>query len=223
MENIVLMQSKFEVAALRDNLEKLIKSIDKNTFDVAEALHKVKVNNYYVEWGFDSYKSYLFSLNMKISKAQYLTKIVGVMESLSIPRAAYEPVGVTKLREICTLDPNGFYFNQEKNLNEPLAGYIIGLVTKGADMSIEELREHIAILKGLTGEDELVFMNFKVKKIVKEKVILPALALAQANIGSVAKDDEGNSIDASPSRALELILADYLSNPANTPLEPVIE
>ena len=48
-----------------------------------------------------------------------------------------------------------------------------------------------------------------------ENTITPALELAKANIGSVSKDEEGISIDASDSKAIEMIAVEYLNDASN--------
>jgi hypothetical protein len=51
-----------------------------------------------------------------------------------------------------------------------------------------------------------------------DNTVRPALELAKNAIGSVGKDDEGVSQDASDGAALEAITAEFLANPANNVL-----
>lgn len=210
-------------AKVKQSLENLIHSLQKNTFDVAELLHEVKSKHYYSSWGFDTFKEYVNNLDIKSRKAQYLVRIVDVMNEVSIPRETYEPVGLSKLREITSLEPKETYTNKETGAITPLSEFITAFVEKGKEMSLDDLKEHVRTLKGLTDENELVWLNFCLKKSVRDDVVKPALELAKANIGSVGKDEEGYSLDASDGRALEMVAIEYLNDPANRPLEAPIE
>jgi hypothetical protein len=57
-----------------------------------------------------------------------------------------------------------------------------------------------------------VFLHFSVKQSVLENVVRPALDLAKKHIGSVSKDAEGISQDASDGSALEVIAIEYLTS-----------
>src|SRR5579863_3708821 len=140
-------------AKVRKQLESLIANLDKSTFDIMDLLYEVRANKYYAQWEFSSYADYLKSLNFKPAKAYYLLRIKEVMSQCGIPRADYEPVGVTKLREIATLDPQG------KWNDSPMKDYIQGLVANAKDKTLEQIKEFVITLKGDTGEDETVWLN----------------------------------------------------------------
>lgn len=207
---------------VRKNLEKLLSNMQKNTLDVAELLFEVKQNGYFQKWGHESFKHYLVGLDIKTRKAQYLVRIIDVMAQLGIARSKYEPVGISKLREICSLEPNETYTNPTTQQVTPMSEFITGFIERHNELGLEEIKQHVRTLKGLTGENELVWMNFCMKKSVKDEVVKPALELAKANIGSVGSDDEGNAIDASDGKALEVVAIEYLNDPANRPLEEEI-
>ena len=212
----VITDSK-ESAEIREKIWNIVNKLDKSSFDLGELLYKVKQNHFYLGWGFNSFKQYAQTLNMKTTKAQYLAKIASVMNDCKIPRAAYEPLGIGKLREVIKLDPNGTYFNEKLGQHEPMSGYICGLVAKGKDMTLAEVHEYVNTLNGLVGEDALEFMNFKVKKSVKENIIGPALELAKMSVGTVGVDEEGMAVDITDSRALEIICTAFVSDPGNFP------
>lgn len=206
-----------ESAKTRAMLVSLIESINKNTLDVAELLHKVKVNGYY-QSECSTFKEYTESLNIKARKAQYLTKIVETFETVGVPRSQYEPLGIAKLREISSLDPNITWKNPVTNDETPMKEFIVGFVESGAQIELDDLKKHVRTLKGFTGENDIVWRNLPFIRQVVEKTIDPALELARANIGSVGKDDEGISKDASDSACVEIWAAEYLLNPANNPM-----
>ena len=72
-----------ESAKVKKELEKLLKSLNKSTFDVADLLHKVKKFDYYRP-EFDTFAEYLKTLDIKQRKGQYLERITDVMEQVAV-------------------------------------------------------------------------------------------------------------------------------------------
>jgi len=206
-------------AKVRKSLESLLASVVKNTFDVAELLSETKSKGYYSAWGFDKFKDYVATLDIKSTKAYYLVRIVDVMNSINRTREQYEPMGLSKLREIASLNPEETYKSAEQQIDIPVSEIIAGLVDKGTEMSLEDIKKTVREVKGLTGENELVFMNFSVKSSVKEEIVKPALELAKMQIGSSIRDDEGDAVDPSDGAALEVVCVEFLNNPANQHIE----
>ncbi len=192
---------------VRRAINKLITQTNSNTFDLAELLAEAKAKLFYTAWGFDSFGKYAKSLEIKYSKAYYLLKIIENMKAAAVSREEYEPVGLAKLRVISRLDPEAEFKGTPVNL------LIHDLVLKAREMSMEQVQTEVDTILGLTEDESMVWFNFHLKKIARENVVKPAIALAKKHIGSVAKDEDGNSIDASDGAALEAICADYLADP----------
>lgn len=204
-----------EVEAVRNKLEHLVAHLEKSTFDVAELLYTVKTQKPYLGWGFNTYKEYTRSIGLKDRKADYLPKIVEVMSATGVPRTQYEPLGMVRLREISSLDPNGVWKNPNTNVETPMKEFIVGLVEKGEAISMEDLKQSIRTLKGFIGENDLVCRHFWFTRLTSDSVIDPALELARRNLGSSGKDDDGTSKDASEGACAEAWAVEYLNNPAN--------
>ena len=211
-----------QAAQARAQLEALINNVNKQTIDVAELLHKVK-SNFFYQPTFDTWKDYIKSLNIKERKAQYLTKIVETFTACGIERAQYEPLGIARLREITSLDPNASWTNPETGEIVSNAHFITTFVEKGEEIEIETLKQHVRTLKGFTGENDIVWRNFPFTRLVAENTIDPAIALAKANIGSVSKDEEGFSKDASDSACVEVWAIEYLNDAANNPMNQTVQ
>lgn len=204
-------------AKARKQLEKLISDVNKSSFDIGDLLHLIKKNGYYD--GYTTFQEYQASLDIKPRKAQYLRRISEVMEAVGITREKYEPLGIAKLREITSLKPEESWTDPETGNQIPMKEFIVGLVEKGAEMDLEDdIKKHVRTLKGLVGENDLVFLNLSVKRSVMDNTVRPALELAKNAIGSVGKDDEGISQDASDGAALEALAVEFLNNPANNVL-----
>jgi len=210
---IVGQQVAGESAKVRKTLEQLIKKVNSSAFDIAELLHTIKKNGYYE--GFNTFQEYVKTLEIKPRKAQYLRRIAEVMDTMGVKRETYEPLGVAKLREITSLDVSANWVNPETKEETPIKAFIQGFIDKGSDMPLEEIKNHVKTLKGLVGEDAMAWLHLYMKEQAIEKVARPALESAKAQIGSVGKDEEGMSKDASDGAAAEAIFASFLADPAN--------
>lgn len=220
---IVGEQIAGESAKVKKELEKLLKSLNKSTFDVADLLHKVKKFGYFRP-EFDTFAEYLKTLDIKQRKSQYLERITDVMEQVNIERNTYEPLGIAKLRDITSLDPNSIWKNPTTGAETPMKDFIVEFVNEGATMSQKEIQEHVRTLKGFTGDNDIVNKTFGWVRSTFENVIEKALELAKRHIGSVGRDPEtGNAIDPSDSRAMEVIAIEYLNDPTNNILKDEVE
>lgn len=198
----------------RDKLEQLIKGAHRNTFEIGRQLHLIKSKGYYE--GFTTFTEYLSTLDFKLRKAQYIRRIAEVMDILGIPPETYEPVGLSKLREICSLDLSKTWTNPETGEEITLGVFVAEFMTKALLMSVDEVKAFVRTLKGLSADDEMVGRHFYVTKQVDEEVVKPAIETAKKLIGSVGRDEEGIAKDPSDGRALEAICVEFLNDPANS-------
>jgi hypothetical protein len=203
-----------EAAAALKQVKALVKGISSNTFDLAEALHKVKKNKYYAP-KYNTFSEYAKSLDVTVSKVYYLVKLVEVMEAVGVPREQYEPVGIVKLRTICRLELiDG---NDEPKMYDGLpATDHIKMLVGATSLTPEQVEEEVKKRLGLMGEDAMVWVNFPIKLAARNKWD-EAVTLAQKNIGSTGQDAEGNYVDASTGRCAEIIAVSYVQDPNNHP------
>ena len=196
-------------ASVKRAINKLIHGVNQSTFDLAENLYEVKTNQYFTAYGYESFSKFVKDLNgLKYSKGFYLTKIVSLMKGAAVEREQYEPVGLTKLRAISKLSLEG-EFN-----GVPMPLVVRELTLKAAAMDYEQVVEEVNKILGLTEDESMVWLNFSVKKNVRDLVILPAIELAIKHMPeSQTTDDEGNHIDPSKGAAMESICANFLADP----------
>jgi len=213
---IIGQQVAGEAAKVRKELEQLISKVNTSAYDIGELLHKIKKNGYYD--GFVTFQEYVKTLQIKPRKAQYLRRIAEVMDIMEVPREKYEPLGIAKLREITSLDVNGTWTNPDTQVEISLKTFITAFIEKGEEMNLEDIKLHVQTLKGLADEDAMGWVNLYMKKMAIEQVVRPALDMAKMMIGSVGKDDEGVSKDASDGAAAEVVFVSFLNDPANTVL-----
>lgn len=196
---------------VRKKINKLIKAVNTNMFDLAEYLHEVKTKAYHSEWGFTSYSEYAKSLKIKYARAYYLVDIVETMRQVGVSREEYEPVGIAKLRKIVALSKRPGLSAVFDGV--PVKDLIKELTLKAAAMEPEEVTAAVEKIQGKVGDDTMEWVNLHVKRITKTNVIKPALELAKQHIGSVGQDDDGNATDATDGAAAEMIFANFLADP----------
>ena len=207
-------------ARIKKDVLKLIKGVSASSFDLADLLYEIKSNNFHVGYGHTSFSQYLKSLaesGMKYSKAYYLFRITENGASAGLKREEYEPVGLTKLRLISRLKPAG-EFN-----GVPMVMIIRELTLKALTMTPEEVSFEVDTILGLTDDESMVWINFKVKKNAREDVIKPAIALIKKHCPeSQLVDEDGNVTEMSDGAALEMMAANLLGDP-NYNTEPETE
>lgn len=201
---------------VRKDLQRLTANMQQDTFTLADLFYEAQANAYYLQWGFDSLGDYATKeLGIKERKAQYLARIVKVCRDVGVTRKNYEPAGISKLREITTLDPDGFYFDKEKNQNFPLDEIIVDLILDAPDMTMQQVKDKVDLLKGQVGEDRQVIRSFGCTQSCWTNVISKALELAARKLGSAGRDESGNAIEFSEGAKWEIICVSFLQDQNN--------
>ena len=196
----------------------MVASLNTNTFDLASLLYEARENNYYSAWGFSSLGEYAEKeLGLKKRKSEYLTRIMQVTKAVGLDRSSFEPCGVSKLREICTLDPEGTYWNSAEHVSEDLAEHIVRLILDCDKLTVEQVKEEVLRLKGRVGPDRPVIRSTSYPQSVWELIIKPARELARRLLGSSGRDDEGNAKEYSDGVCDEMIYSRFLTDPNNSP------
>jgi hypothetical protein len=205
---------------VRDELKKLNNILLDSTFDVADLLAEIKENRFY-EPDYETFPDFVEQvMDMKASKGRYLVNISQGTKALNIPRSKYATIKITKLREIFSLKTDGTYVDPVTSKSQPMAEFITALVDQANDLSLKEIAGEVKKLKGLVGDDELVWVNTCVKRTVRDNVIIPARELARQRLGSQGKDSTGDPIEYSDGACEEMICAEFLADPFNSAPEP---
>jgi hypothetical protein len=204
MENTVIVgqQEAGKAYEVRRQLASIASTINQDTFAMARLLWTVRQDKMYDKWGFGSMKDYTEKeLQMKGSKAQYLTRIIEVVESfMGMDAPEYEHVGISKLRAITRLDP----LKHRTEINQ--------LILEAPELSLKEIESKVKDILGLVGDNALITRSYTVTEAAY-KVIQDAMELVRKQIGSKGRDEDGKAIEFSDGRCLELICADWLNDP----------
>ena len=203
-------------ATLRKRMRTLASDLTKNTFDLAEAFLQAQETHCFTEWGFASLPEYAeLELGIKPRKAQYLARIARVCRDCGVARKVYEPVGVTKLREITRLDPEVSFYNAEEKQHEPLVEHIVRLIAEAPELSLAEIELEVARLQGMTGDNAMVLRAYKVTLSCWENVIAPCFEAIRKRLGSAGRDGTGAAKEYSDGAVIECLCAEYNADPRN--------
>ena len=210
-----------ERAAVQKAIKRLIKQVETNNFDLAELLFRAKSKHLYTE---PSFSDFVATLNIKPRRAQYLERIAEIMSGAGIERAEYEPIGIAKLRVITRLSAvnddgtPAMYTNPVTNESHPMVEYIVGITEQAmAGRDIKDIEKDVRILKGEVGENDMVWRNFRLPRMVDENTIAPALEKAAINIGTVATDENGVAKEVQDWRKLEVVCIEYTNDKSTDP------
>lgn len=203
-------------AELRKRMRLLATDLSKNTFDLAELFLEAQASHCYLEWGFESLGDYAaLELGIKHRKAQYLARIVKVCREAGVARKDYEPVGVTKLREITTLDPGTSFYNAEEKQHEPMVDHIVDLIAEAPERTTVEIELEVARLKGMTGENSMVMRAYKITRSAWDNVVARCFESIRKRLGSAGRDGDGKAKEYSDGDVIEALCAEYNADPRN--------
>ncbi len=205
-EDKIVKASPRHIESVRQKIEELRRGITGRFFELGELLAEIKNGGYHLNWGFKNFGEWIdqSGLDMSERAAYYLIKIIEVGKQLNIPRETLEQCKLSKLREIVSLDPKKHKAQIKELMNACVPD------KNGEEMSLEDLRIQVQKIKaGNEKIDTFVYMTIKVTSSCKE-TIEEAIELCRAEHGDTV-DSEGNPIEISIGKAIELICADYLA------------
>ncbi len=205
---IIGEQEAGRATTVRRAINKLVSISDTTMFDLSDLLFEAKSKLYYTGWGFESFSTFAKSLKIKYSRSYYLVKIKENMVAAGLEREQYEPVGMTKLRMISRLKP------ETEFKGTPVVLLIRELTLKAGQMTPEEVQYEVETIMGMTEDESMVWVNIKLKKLARENVVKPAFEKMKRHLGTQpSPEEEGQHVDASDGRALEMICANFLADP----------
>ena len=200
-------------AEVRKQLARMASNITASAFDMITLLTEAQEHGYALQWGFTSLLDYgEKELHLKASKTRYLARIGKVMKAVGLKRGQYEAAGTSKLREIVTLDPEGSFFNRETRIPEPLDEHIVRLVLDHDKLTVQQVKDEVARLKGQVGPDRRVIRSYSTDASTWENVIKVAYEKARMHLGSKGRDDEGKATEYTDGECQEVICAAFNAN-----------
>ena len=204
--NAIVQATPKHIETIFKKIEEIRRGISGRFIDLGELLAEVKDGGYHVHLGFQNFGLWLkqSGLDLGESACYYLIKITRTAKDLNIPREQLEQIKLSKLREICRLDPKT-HSKQIKQLMDACTPD-----KDGNEMSLEDCRINVQKIEGGveigdndTKIDLFVFMTLKVSTTQKQ-VIEDAVELVRAKHGDTM-DADGNPAEISIGKAVELM------------------
>lgn len=195
------LQIEERAADIVVQLKSLKSSLVVNLLHMGDLLLEVKQNNYHLTLGYTDFQEWLddAALDMKISQAYYLMRIVSKAAALEIPRPELEACNISALKEIASLSVD----TQADKIRE--------LVEYAKDHSAAETKEEVDKIKLAEGQELYTLKGFRVPVSVVENVIDPALEQFRLEYGQTIDSESGDVIEISDGKVLELIFVDWLN------------
>lgn len=166
---------------------------------LARLLKESRDCGYAQKWGFARFDEWLENgsgLDLSARSAYYLINIVERAEQLGIPDDCLRAVKISALKEIMSLP------------DTTPAETIRALVNDAKEMSYKSVRDAIGTLKN----ESYVYHTIKMSEDAENNVYQPSLERVRREFGSTVGPD-GQPEDISDSRAIEMLMADFLSTP----------
>lgn len=193
---------------VREQIESIRSNMHDGVFELAELLTEARDAEYHKFWGFTRFGDWIeqgSNLDMSQRTAYYLIKIIEKSRLLGISRETLKLAGISKLKEIFTLElPD---FNTQ----------VKSLVAHAPDKSLMDIKNEVAQLKTAGGIQPFVYITLKLPKSVKEETIDPAFELLRKKYGDYKDPQTGESIDITDGKCLEFIAVEFLQDPHNQP------
>lgn len=185
-----------KIQAIRNNVEDCF-------LDLCYLLDEALENEYHLTYGYSNFADWVeegSGLDMSARQARYLINIARKSRELGVDREQMKRIGVSKLKEIFTLNPSDD------------GETIRGLLAAAEEDSVDTVRTKAR--KARTGDTTTAaYITLKLEEGVKD-VFDEAVELARKNYGSTVNDHD-EIVDISVSRAVELICASYLADVNN--------
>lgn len=199
---------------VRKTLVALSAHLNVNKFDIAELLYEAQENNYVHGWGHESLPKFSERvLGIKARTAQKFARIVKVYRAVGLQRKDVEKAHTSKLYEIATLDYKASYFNRTTKENEPLAEHIVRLMLDAEELTLVQIKDEVARLKGQVGPDRRVVRSFSTTQSAWDNVFVPAMEKIRRKLGSEGRDDAGDAKEYSDGVVFEMAMADINADP----------
>lgn len=197
---------------VRQQLENIAQTINTINFDAAELLVEAQDKGYLDEWGTTLKQFVEDNLDIAEREATYRMRIVRISRQVGYQREEIDQIHISKLKEIFSLNPDGYYFNPQTQGNEKLDGHIHRLVDMARTGAfLESIKTEVKRLKGLSGENDLSWNNYQTTKLTKENVIEPGLEAFRMYLGSKGITEKEGSSEYSDGFVYEMIFAEILS------------
>lgn len=201
--NVEVVQENSRAVEVKEQLSQIKHTIEDTFFVLCDLLREAKEEALYEYWGFtrfDDWVSTASGLDISPRQAYYLVSVSKKSEQLGLTKDQMKLARVSKLKSILSLDIDQFHDE------------MIDLVNDAPIYTLEEINAKVAALKAGEGHEPTMYMTLKLNASIKETVH-KAFELARNMYGT--NDNQGDPIDISDSKCMELICQSYVLDPNN--------
>jgi hypothetical protein len=201
---VVDVQTEELAKACYEKLQRVKDSIQDNFFDLCELLLEAQEGDYHQVYGYERFGDWIeqgTDLDLSARSAYYYLQIAKKSRELGFTREDLKGVKISNLKEIFALDPQ----EHGDDMKRLLAG--------AAEAPLNDIKQEVKKLRADSGQPAPEYMTLKLDPLVKE-IVDEAIELARMNYGDTVNED-GEVVEASVSKCIELICVDYLADPNN--------
>jgi hypothetical protein len=193
------MESELELVSradfLRNQLSILKHNLVSGYLETGRVLREIRDNNFYQDYGYSTFSQYVkegADIDMGERSAYYAISVVEFAEKNGISDEVLQTVGISKLKSIASLP-------------ETTDGTtIMELVDKAKTEPLSSINDVCSSIR----DTDHVVRSIRIDRDFYEMTYLDAIELVRKQHGSTI-DNEGNVVDISESRAVELIVVDW--------------
>lgn len=206
---------------VRKRLGELDSSVTLTEFEQADLWAEAKTNQYWSDWKFPSFYDYTkTSTDLCKREIDYRITVSLVTKILGVGLVQKAKAKTSKLKVICTLDPNAIVTESGTGKEEKMSDVMVSLINDAPSKTLKEIVEIVKRLKGETPDaeegldDQLTWLNLPVRRDAKQ-VVLDAIELACKLNGTTLDILTKEEKDLSMAAALEKVSADFIADPNN--------
>lgn len=199
-----LVGTNARAAQVAQQLQAAKQDVEMRFYTICDLLAEAKENDYHNYYGYATFGDWVemgSGLDMSARQAFYYINISKKIKQLDLPSSVASSVGLTKLKEILSLPSE-----QEAEIR--------GLLESAPNATVADVKKEVAKIKAKDGEAPVEYVTLRLDSNVKA-IVDKAFKLAQLVYGEDVI--EGEAVEPTHSKCMELICLAYTQDPENYP------
>jgi hypothetical protein len=197
-------EAQTRAAQVAQQLRQIKHNVEAQFYVMCEILNEAKVNDYHNYYGFATFGDWVemgSGLDMSARQAFYYINIYKKILALQLGSNVVTDIGITKLKDILSLP-----IEQEADIR--------GLLEGASTTTVAEVKKSVAKAKAKDGQEPVEYVTLRLDSGVKA-IVDKAFKLAQLVYGEDVI--EGEAVEPTHSKCMELICLAYTQDPENYP------
>jgi hypothetical protein len=197
-------EAQLRAAHVAQLLQKAKQDVEMRFYTICDLLAEAKDNDYHNYYGYATFGDWVEAgsgLDMSARQAFYYINISKKIKQLDLPSSVASSIGLTKLKDILSLP-----IEQEADIR--------GLLEAAPTTTVAEVKKSVAKAKAKDGQEPVEYVTLRLDSGVKA-IVDKAFKLAQLVYGEDVI--EGEAVEPTHSKCMELICLAYTQDPENYP------